>query len=70
MLGAAARAGYTPGIVSGGGTGTFDIDRRAGLFTECQCGSYAFMDVEYEEVQLFARGSNPFKTALFVQCWW
>ena len=61
-------AGYIPGIVSGGGTGTFDIDRRAGLFTECQCGSYAFMDIEYEDVQLFARGPNPFKTALFVQC--
>jgi hypothetical protein len=29
VLGAAARAGYTPGIVSGGGTGTFDTDRRA-----------------------------------------
>ena len=68
VLGAAARAGYTPGIVSGGGTGTFDMDRRAGLFTECQCGSYAFMDIEYEEVQLFARGSNPYRTALYVQC--
>jgi D-serine deaminase-like pyridoxal phosphate-dependent protein len=68
VLDALARAGEAPGIVSGGGTGTFDIDRRAGLFTECQCGSYAFMDIEYEEVQLFARGPNPFKTALFVQC--
>ena len=68
VLGAAARAGYSPGIISGGGTGTFDTDRRAGLFTECQCGSYAFMDIEYEDVQLFARGSNPYRTALYVQC--
>jgi D-serine deaminase-like pyridoxal phosphate-dependent protein len=68
VLEALAQAGHTPGIVSGGGTGTFDIDRRAGLFTECQCGSYAFMDIEYEEVQLFADGPNPFKTALYVQC--
>lgn len=68
VLDAVAAAGHKPGIVSGGGTGTFDTDRRAGLFTECQCGSYAFMDIEYEEVQLFARGPNPFKTALFVQC--
>jgi D-serine deaminase-like pyridoxal phosphate-dependent protein len=68
VLGAAARAGYTPGIISGGGTGTFDTDRRAGLFTECQCGSYAFMDIEYEDVELFAEGPNPFKTALYVQC--
>jgi D-serine deaminase-like pyridoxal phosphate-dependent protein len=35
VLAAAKKAGYTPGIVSGGGTGSFDIDRRAGLFTEC-----------------------------------
>ena len=68
VLAAAKKAGYTPGIVSGGGTGTFEIDRRAGLFTECQCGSYAVMDVEYEDVQLFGEGPNPFKTALFVQC--
>ena len=68
VLDAVAMAGHKPGLVSGGGTGTFDIDRRAGLFTECQCGSYAFMDVEYEDVQLFARGAHPFKAALFVQC--
>jgi 3-hydroxy-D-aspartate aldolase len=68
VLDAVAMAGHEPGLVSGGGTGTFDIDRRAGLFTECQCGSYAFMDIEYEEVQLFARGPHPFKAALFVQC--
>jgi D-serine deaminase-like pyridoxal phosphate-dependent protein len=68
VLKAAARAGVTPGIVSGGGTGTFDIDRRAGLFTESQCGSYALMDVEYQAVELFALTQHPFKTALFVQC--
>ena len=60
--------GYTPGIVTGGGTGSFEIDRRAGLFTECQCGSYVFMDVQYEGVRLFSAEPNPFKTALFVQC--
>jgi 3-hydroxy-D-aspartate aldolase len=64
----AKEIGYTPDIVSGGGTGTFDIDRQAGLFTECQCGSYVVMDVEYEDVQLFAAGPIPYKTALYVQC--
>jgi 3-hydroxy-D-aspartate aldolase len=68
VLKAVKEAGFTPGIISGGGTGTFDIDRRAGLFTECQCGSYAVMDIEYEAVQLFARGPHPFKIALYVQC--
>jgi 3-hydroxy-D-aspartate aldolase len=62
------KEGLIAGIISGGGTGTFDIDRRAGLFTECQCGSYSVMDIEYEEVQLFADGPHPFKAALFVQC--
>jgi D-serine deaminase-like pyridoxal phosphate-dependent protein len=65
---ASEELGYEPGIVTGGGTGSFEIDRRAGLFTECQCGSYVFMDVEYEDVQLLSTGPNPFKTALFVQC--
>ena len=68
VLDALAKAGISPGIVSGGGTGTFEIDRRAGLFTESQCGSYAVMDIEYEDVQLFARGANPYETALYVQC--
>ena len=68
VLDAANKAGFIPGIISGGGTGTFDIDRQAGLFTESQCGSYAVMDIEYGEVQLFAAGPHPFKTALYVQC--
>ncbi len=68
VLNAVEKAGLVPGIISGGGTGTFDIDRRTGLFTECQCGSYAVMDIEYEKVQLFAAGQHPFKTALYVQC--
>jgi 3-hydroxy-D-aspartate aldolase len=68
VLEALRRAGIAPGIVSGGGTGTFAIDRRAELFTESQAGSYVFMDIEYENVQLFARGRNPFRTALYVQC--
>jgi 3-hydroxy-D-aspartate aldolase len=68
VLQAAGKMGYTPGIISGGGTGSFEIDSQAGLFTECQCGSYAVMDVEYEDVQLLSTGPNPFKTALYVQC--
>jgi 3-hydroxy-D-aspartate aldolase len=68
VLKAVNKAGYPPGIISGGGTGTFDIDRHAGLFTECQCGSYAVMDVEYDAVQLFAGGPHPFEIALYIQC--
>jgi D-serine deaminase-like pyridoxal phosphate-dependent protein len=61
------RAGLAPSIVSGGGTGTFDIDRRMQLFTEVQCGSYVFMDVEYDAIELFANDAKPFRRSLFVQ---
>jgi D-serine deaminase-like pyridoxal phosphate-dependent protein len=54
-------------IVSGGGTGTFDIDRRRGLLTECQPGAYAFMDSQYRRVALFRDDPQPFDVALFVQ---
>jgi D-serine deaminase-like pyridoxal phosphate-dependent protein len=62
-----AKAGIKPQLVSGGGTGTFAIDRRAGFFTESQAGSYIFMDVEYQDVELVEHAANPFKTALYLQ---
>lgn len=52
-------------IVSGGGTGTFDIDAEGGVLSELQVGSYVVMDVQYEAV-VPARGVWPFKPALFV----
>ena len=54
-------------IVSGGGTGTFDIDREQSLFTECQAGSYVFMDVQYNRVETIRHRRSLFRTALFVQ---
>jgi D-serine deaminase-like pyridoxal phosphate-dependent protein len=59
-------AGLLPGIVTGAGTGTFDIDPEAGVFTELQCGSYVFMDVDYQRALLDGRNAPPFETALFV----
>jgi 3-hydroxy-D-aspartate aldolase len=58
--------GLKPGIVSGGGTGTHDIDYAVGLFTEIQVGSYALMDVNYGRVQLRRDGQVPFGMALTV----
>lgn len=65
---ALAGAGLAPAIVSGGGTGTFSIDRAADVLTEHQAGSYIFMDVEYNAVELFPDRESPFQTALFIQC--
>jgi D-serine deaminase-like pyridoxal phosphate-dependent protein len=55
--------GLAPRIVSGAGTGSFDIDPARQVLTELQCGSYVFMDRQYNDV--WADGP-PFETSLFV----
>lgn len=37
-------------IVTGGGTGSLDLDLSAGVLNEVQCGSYAFLDASYGRV--------------------
>lgn len=59
--------GFAPGIVTGGGTGTHDIDRMQGLFTELQAGSYVFMDSFYSRMRLHPAAASPFHTALYVR---
>ncbi|MBM3484078.1 MAG: DSD1 family PLP-dependent enzyme [Alphaproteobacteria bacterium] len=54
-------------IVSGGGTGTYDIDSDGGVLTELQVGSYVFMDVQYVQVEPTTPAGWRFKPALFVQ---
>lgn len=62
-------AGLAPSIVSGGGTGTHDIDSHGGVFTELQAGSYAVMDVEYACIEWNPGDPTklPFGAALFVR---
>jgi 3-hydroxy-D-aspartate aldolase len=59
--------GLAPQILSGGGTGTFDIDPDARTLTELQVGSYVFMDRQYNEVWQKPGDRVPFETSLFVQ---
>jgi D-serine deaminase-like pyridoxal phosphate-dependent protein len=59
--------GLAPGIISGAGTGTFDIDPDARVLTELQVGSYVFMDRQYNEVWENSGERPPFATSLFVQ---
>ncbi len=54
-------------VVSGGGTGTYNIDAEARVFTELQAGSYIFMDKQYCEVKIANSAPLPFDSALFVQ---
>jgi D-serine deaminase-like pyridoxal phosphate-dependent protein len=59
--------GIAAPIVSGGGTGTFDLDPETRVFTELQVGSYVFMDVDYQRALQDGRNAPPFETSLFVQ---
>ena len=56
----------SPQIISGGGTGSYDIDTKSKLFTELQTGSYIFNDVEYDNVNTYESNTNPFKSGLFI----
>jgi D-serine deaminase-like pyridoxal phosphate-dependent protein len=52
-------AGVPCEVVSGGGTGTFDLAAAAGALDEVQAGSYVLMDASYGRLGL------PFEQALF-----
>jgi D-serine deaminase-like pyridoxal phosphate-dependent protein len=57
--------GLAPRIVTGGGTGSFDIDPAEQILTELQAGSYIFMDRQYNDVWA-GQDAPPFETSLFV----
>lgn len=50
-LEAFAAAGIPCPTVTGGGTGSYPFEAASGVFTELQCGSYAFMDVDYGHIE-------------------
>lgn len=54
-------------IVTGAGTGSYYFEGGSGVYTEIQCGSYAFMDADYQTVH-DARGEpiSEFENALFI----
>ena len=62
-------AGLTPGLVTGGGTGSYHFESGSDVYNELQCGSYAFMDADYgrirdEHGQRIDRGE--WENALFI----
>lgn len=42
--------GLKPELVSGGGTGSYYFESESDVYNELQCGSYAFMDVDYGRI--------------------
>jgi D-serine deaminase-like pyridoxal phosphate-dependent protein len=67
LLARLAAADLAPKIVTGGGTGTFDIDPMGKVYTEIQPGSYPFMDREYLDIPVGVDRPAPFAASLFVQ---
>jgi len=53
--------------VSGGSTGTIEIDTKLKRLDELQYGSYIFMDVEYDVVDLGGHKGRLFEPSLFVR---
>ncbi|MFT7222210.1 MAG: D-serine deaminase-like pyridoxal phosphate-dependent protein [Candidatus Azotimanducaceae bacterium] len=60
-------AGIEVPIVSGGGTGTYNMEPDLDFINELQAGSYAFMDIEYRDIGGIASEKfEDFGVALFV----
>ena len=51
IVGGLTAAGLEPEIVTGGGTGSYHFESNSGVYTELQCGSYAFMDADYGRIK-------------------
>ncbi|MCC5858968.1 MAG: DSD1 family PLP-dependent enzyme [Ectothiorhodospiraceae bacterium] len=59
--------GLVPRVITGGGTGTYPLEGASGVYTELQCGSYVFMDADYQRV--CSEGGRPldaFDNSLFL----
>lgn len=56
-------AGFEVGVISGGGTGTYDITSQIDGFDEIQAGSYVFMDAKYNSVE---GPGEQFKPAIYL----
>ena len=54
-------------IVGGGGTGSYYFESESGVFNELQCGSYAFMDADYQTIE-DEKGEriSEFENSLFI----
>ncbi len=66
-LAALEARGLTPEIIGGAGTGSYYFETASGVYNELQCGSYVFMDADYQKV-LKANGQpiGEFENALFI----
>ena len=62
-----AAAGLHCDIVAGAGTGSYHFEAASGIYNELQCGSYVFMDADYQ--RLLDQSGEPiseFRNSLFL----
>jgi 3-hydroxy-D-aspartate aldolase len=61
------KEGLSCDIVAGAGTGSYYFEGASGVYNELQCGSYIFMDADYQRVK-DADGSpiHEFENSLFI----
>ena len=61
------KAGLACEVITGAGTGTYDLEAASGIYTELQAGSYCFMDGDYaRNKKADGRRYDAFEHALFV----
>lgn len=60
-------AGHKIETITGGSTGTLFMDPSLNCYSELQCGSYVFSDVEYQNIDINCRQTSSFDPALFVR---
>ncbi|EAR21954.1 alanine racemase [Nitrococcus mobilis] len=54
-------------IVAGAGTGTYAFEGESGVYNELQCGSYIFMDADYQRILMEdGRPTDTFENSLFI----
>jgi 3-hydroxy-D-aspartate aldolase len=54
-------------IIGGGGTGSYYFEGSSGVFNELQCGSYAFMDADYQRIKdESGEKISEFENSLFI----
>ena len=62
-----AAAGLPCDIIAGAGTGSYHFEAASNLYNELQCGSYIFMDADYQRVlDQSGRPISEFRNSLFL----
>ncbi|TNF88172.1 MAG: DSD1 family PLP-dependent enzyme [Gammaproteobacteria bacterium] len=62
-----SNAGLECDIVAGAGTGSYYFEAASGIYNEMQCGSYIFMDADYQRVlDESGAGISEFCNSLFI----